>query len=62
MEVSTGLGGSRRKLQCEVLASLLLNDKLPCTSVGLRGLVYKMKLPEVAFSSNFLCFQLGFFH
>lgn len=58
MEVSTGLGGSRRKLQCKVLASLLLNYKLPCTSVDLRGLVYKMKLSEVAFSSNFLCFQL----
>lgn len=43
-------------LAAECQAATQLRD-----SVGLNGLVYKMKPPEVACSSNFLCFQLWFF-
>lgn len=60
--MSTGLERSKRKPQCRVLVPFLLkNDKLPRTSVGLSGLIFKMKPPEVACMSNSLCFQLGFF-
>ena len=57
-EMSTGIRRSKRNYNAVLISLLLQNVKGPPTSVGLHGLMYRMKPPGIAFGSDSRCFQL----